>query len=120
MDYKTQSKVKIKSPKHLEKLLDDFFMLDVFPLTLTHLYSYLNITYFISLKLKGDNPKYNTLLTAAENMVELQVIQNGFKEDKSFSKWYLERYTAPTYFTEEVQESETIVNITLDTFIRED
>jgi len=75
--------------ERLEELLDEFFDLEDYPKTLTHLYRWLNIDWATFVERSLDE-RFKTLLTAAENECESWVVSHGFANDKSFAKFTLQ------------------------------
>ena len=99
----------------LLRLLEDFFDDEEIPVkSLSHLYSWLN-TDFIDIEQKKTlNSEIRQLLESAERFCECWVIEQGFVSDRSFARYYLDKYhkkeadsASPTL--------PTTVNIVLDT-----
>ena len=93
----------------LELQIDDFFLQPGIK-TPFHLYQFLGITYQEGIELQGI-PELAGMIEFAKDRTRVEIIDNGFLEDKSFSKWYLEK------FQDEVKVNNTspVINITLDT-----
>lgn len=80
------------TPTVLEELLIEFFDDEVIPKTITHLRAWLNNDWFDLEQKKNKHPKMRKLLETAELMCEEWVVNHGFENDKSFARWYLDRY----------------------------
>jgi len=78
--------------------------------TKSHLYVHLGYTESQVQKLK-ESPEVKEILEIAENICNLQVIEHGFQVDKSFGRWYLERYQNPP---EDVHRDIEPITITFD------
>jgi len=82
-DWKTRAK--------LEELLDEFFLNEKTYKSLTHLYCWLNISW-IEFEARKKDLKFSDLLIAAENACEEWVVSHGFSADRSFARYYLDKY----------------------------
>lgn len=100
--------------ERLEELLNEFFDDDSEPKTLTHLYCWLNIDWIEFLSRQLD-PRFASLLTAAENYCEKWVVDHGFANDKSFGRWYLANYHAKSDNEDKNNTENTpTINIVMD------
>ena len=100
------------SPKKLQDRLNEFF--DRYPQpTKSHLYRFLGLDWIKSLELKKLNQDISLLLTEAENICETEIIEQGFEKDKSFAKYYLDKYHVTP--DDVHQQADTKIEIILDT-----
>ena len=100
------------SPKKLQDRLNEFF--DRYPIpTKSHLYRFLGLDWIKSQELKNLNPDIQLLLIEAENLCETNIIEQGFEKDKSFAKYYLDKYHVTPDDVQEQQDYK--IEIVLDT-----
>ena len=85
--------------ERLAELLDEFFELEDYPKTMTHLYRWLN-TDWATFTERSLDDRFKVLLTAAENECESWVVSHGFANDKSFAKFTLQTQHGRTIKTE--------------------
>ena len=110
-----KNQISIKTTaKKMEQVLNEFFLSNEL-LTKNHLYSYLNIDWITALELKKASSDIKMLLTKAENECELNVINLGFDTDKSFPKYYLDKYQSTPGDVLEQIDSTPEIHIHLDT-----
>jgi len=71
-----------------------------------HLYNYLNLTWEEAMFIESMDEDMGRLLRMAKMDAVISIIDNGFLDDKSFSKWYLDKYIpAPAEVTEQITDN---------------
>lgn len=97
------------------RLLEDFFDDKEIPVkSLSHLYSWLNTDFIDIEQKKTMSSEIRQLLESAERFCECWVIEQGFISDRSFARYYLDKYHKKSD-SEATPTLPTIVNIVLDT-----
>lgn len=79
------------STEELKTELEAFFASNK-PKTITHLQSYLRINWVDLLKQETINTEFKQLINAAKLYCEEWVINEGFLNDKSFARWYHDKF----------------------------
>jgi len=82
----------LKDPKILSDKIEEFYLTSKsFPRTPHHLYKFLGVDFFTVMELEVD-PEIKRIFDITRGNLYTEIIDFGFMTDKSFAKYYLDRY----------------------------